>query len=414
MGYFDNKIRNPKVLRILFKMSVFSVLSCFLALFVGAFTGESATIVEDDKGFGTIVNLKKDQDESIKTLQNHREVKLGKNDAVSFAENGNVRTCYIKRAIPIYLKCGNFEGYISAKPEASVAAVLKGAGCELGDYDELIVKKPGVEEKTEREGGLNRDVLIEKGMALEVQKVSFNTRTEEHEIGYVVKEKQDPNMEEGKTRVEVEGEKGIVRLELQEKIVDGAVAEVKQMGDGEIVKQPKDKVVVKGTKKPVKPEVKVEGVKSKKNLSAASAAGAVQVENSGASKIIRGTATSYNVGRRTSTGAPLIPGYTIAGDPKLIPYNSTVKVKSRATGKVIAEGKMLDYCPNAVKKYRGTIVDVYGLNLGRKNVEVEVTPPGVSGHKNIPPTNPPVAAKKKSRSSSAPAAVASKPRRKKR
>lgn len=410
MGYFDNKIRNPKVLRILFKMSVFSVLSCFLALFVGALTGESATIVEDDKGFRTTVNLKKDQDASIKALQNHREVKLGKNDVASFAENGNMRTCYIKRAIPIYLKCGNFEGYISAKPEASVAAVLKGAGCELGDYDELIVKKPGVEEKTEREGGLNRDVLIEKGMALEVQKVSFNTRTEEHEIGYVVKEKQDPNMEEGKTRVEVEGEKGIVRLELQEKIVDGAVAEVKQMGDGEILKQPKDEVVVKGTKKPVKPEVKVEGVKSKKNLSAASAAGAagaVQVENSGSSRTLRGIATAYNIGNRTSTGAVPRDNFTIAGDPTQIPYGSDVTVTD-LRGNHILRGKMQDYCPLSVRD----------ASKGKLRIDIRHKNPRAFGVKAVnvkidPPTNPPAAANK-SRKPSAQAAVASKPRRKKR
>ena len=92
-------------------------------------------------------------------------------------------------------------------------------------------------------------------------------------------------------------------------------------------------------------------------------------------KMIVGCATAYTAdkGARTSTGAVPVEGKTVAVNPKLIPYGSTVIVKN-LNDKVIFQGVAQD-TGGALMKNTAT-VDIfktsYGrcINFGRQRVKV--------------------------------------------
>lgn len=200
MDYYYSKIKNPRVLKILFKMSAFSVLACFLALFVGSMKGNKVALVKDDKGFEGQVVLTGNYDKNMQILRDDRNVKLQPKDEVSFAENGHEHTCYIKRSIPIELDIDHVVSKIDAKPGVSVEQSLQEAGLSLSEDDELIIEKPGVEAKLEKDGGLNRNIEVENGLKVTVKKANFNTRVVDNEIDYKTEEKLDANLEEGKKK----------------------------------------------------------------------------------------------------------------------------------------------------------------------------------------------------------------------
>lgn len=379
MDYYYSNIRNRKVLRILFKTSIFSILTCFLALFAGSVNGNKVATVKDDKGFEGQVVLTSDYDKNVQILKNDKNIKLQANDVVSFAENGQEYTCYIKRSIPIELEVDHIASQKEAKPGVSVAQFLEESGLNLQAEDELLIEKQGVEAKLEKDGGLNRSMEVENGLKITVKKANFSTRIVENEIDYRTEEKFDATLEEGKQRIEVKGEKGLAQTELQEKMIDGKIVEIKQIGESKLVREPKTEVVVRGTKKPDRSTRREAGVvpangekkgKVSKKPTITPTITANQTNKPGKTGTISGFATSYKVGNVTSLGARPNSS-TIAGDPSVIPYGSTVVVRNKKTGKVIRTGVMGDHCPTAVKKKRGVVVDLYGANIGRVPVTVE-------------------------------------------
>ena len=375
MDYHYNKFGSPKVLKILFKMSAFSVLACFLAIFAGSVNGNVE--VRDDNGLKTKLILTNNSEENVKILKDDEKVKLGDKDSVSFFKSKDVKYCYITRAFEVKLKVYKQskepeEKIVKVEPNSFVTVenVLQNAQIELGAEDELTIEKKGVETKPEKEGGLSRKVVVEKGMTISVKKVYFEESLEQRYIDYKTEERTDANLEEGKTRVEVKGEKGVKEVKMMRKVMCGdVIGESQQVGEERVVKEPKNEVIVKGIKK--KHVNQPEHNFNKKNNTNVSTT--PQSKNaSGKSGIVYGFATSYNCGTRTSRGTKPGPG-TVAGDPSIIPYGASVKVTNSKTGKTIYEGKMLDHCPTAVRRQRGVVVDLYGARVGRAPVKVEWT-----------------------------------------
>lgn len=374
MDFYYNKLKNPKFLKILFKMSIFSVLACFLALFAGTMNG--TVKVEDNKGLKQQVILTNDNEKNIEILKSNKEVNLSDFDDVSFSESGGEKACYIKRAIDFKLNIYEPDSgtpntiNVKSKPGATLKEALYEAGFSLGEDDELIIEKAGVEPKPEKEGGLSRDVSVEGVSAATIKKVKFEIYSEQREIDYDVEEKCDDSVEEGKTKVEVKGEKGIVEIKLRKKIMCGKADAPQQEGDGEVLKEPKKAIVIKGTKKK---ETKNDGNvllgKKRKRSDSKPVEISKPASPPGRSGTVSGFATSYRVGKTTSQGTNVCYG-TVAGDPKVIPYGAIVEVFHARTGKPLYKGQMLDYCPTAVRGNKGVVVDLYGANIGRVPVRV--------------------------------------------
>lgn len=364
MIYDYDKIKNPRILRILFKTSVTSVLLCFLALFVGNLSGTKVVNVRDDEGLEKPMMLTGDQKKNFEILKNDKDIKLKEEDTFSVSDSGFDQTCFIERGKPVNLQMGEVKSKFVAKSGSTVEDALKNVGLELGENDGIKIEKSGVEGKPEKEGGLDRKTKVEKDMKITVDKVDITTSFETHDVGYDVERVKDGNLEEGVEKVKVEGKPGKVKIETQQRIVNGEVVETKQIGEGTMLEMPVNKVIVVGTKP--KKNSPIESPAEERKIRRRSKLGA----NGARSGVVEGFATCYSIGSRTSCGTKPRWG-TIAGDPGVIPYGASCNVFDARTGKLIYSGVMCDYCPTAVKRRRGVVVDLYGANVGRLKVKVE-------------------------------------------
>lgn len=206
----------------------------------------------------------------------------------------------------------------------TVGDALKDCGIKVGDAD---IVTPGLE----TEIGDDLEVVI--------QRVTSKQETVEEDVDFNTIEKDDPSMEEGKSKVETEGSKGRDKVTYEITYIDGVESERKEISR-ETVTAAVDKVILNGTK--------------------------ISFNGKSYSRKLVVKAYSYTGGGRTAMGTRARVG-EIAVDPKVIPLGSRVYIEG--VGARIAEdtggnikGNTIDIYMNSVaecRKWGARTVTIY-------------------------------------------------------
>lgn len=186
--------------------------------------------------------------------------------------------------------------------EGTVQNALGQAGVQIG-ADDLVLQP--------------LEDTVTPDMEIQVQRVSYRDVTTTESVDYETVIKSDSSMYVGETKVETEGQEGERTIVTREKLVDGKVVETEEISN-EITKEPVDKVVLEGTKKP------------ETRCATITAGGTVYDENGNLvsyKKALTGRCTAYTGDGYTSTG--MTPQYgVVAVDPNEIPYGTQLYICS--------------------------------------------------------------------------------------
>lgn len=188
----------------------------------------------------------------------------------------------------------------------TVGDALKDCGIKVGDAD---IVTPGLE----TEIGDDLEVVI--------QRVTSKQETVEEDVDFNTIEKDDPSMEEGKSKVETEGSKGRDKVTYEITYIDGVESERKEISR-ETVTAAVDKVILNGTK--------------------------ISFNGKSYSRKLVVKAYSYTGGGRTAMGTRARVG-EIAVDPRVIPLGSKVYIEG--VGARIAE--------DTGGNIKGNTIDIY-------------------------------------------------------
>ena len=147
------------------------------------------------------------------------------------------------------------------------------------------------------------DASLEDGMKIEVNQVTKETIIETEDIPYDTVVKKDSTLLKGEKEVVQKGKKGSKEFTYEAEYKEGKLVS-KKLIEEKIIKEPKNKIIKKGTK-----------TVSKKSSNAKSNLG----------KKITVSATAYSGDGITSRGT--VPKWgTIAVDPSVIPYGSKIYI----------------------------------------------------------------------------------------
>ena len=158
------------------------------------------------------------------------------------------------------------------------------------------------------------DASLEDGMKIEVNQVTKETIIETEDIPYDTVVKKDSTLLKGEKEVVQKGKKGSKEFTYEAEYKEGKLVS-KKLIEEKIIKEPKNKIIKKGT------EVKKE--KSQKETKTVSKKSSNAKSNLG--KKITVSATAYSGDSITSTGTTPKFG-TIAVDPSVIPYGTKVYI----------------------------------------------------------------------------------------
>ena len=183
------------------------------------------------------------------------------------------------------------------------------------------------------------DTEICDGLEVVIQRVTTSQETVEEVVDFNTIEKDDPSMEEGKSKVETEGSKGRDKVTYEITYIDGVESERKEISR-ETVTAAVDKVILNGTK--------------------------ISFNGKSYSRKLVVKAYSYTGGGRTAMGTRARVG-EIAVDPRVIPLGSKVYIEG--VGARIAEdtggnikGNTIDIYMNSVaecRKWGARTVTIY-------------------------------------------------------
>lgn len=206
----------------------------------------------------------------------------------------------------------------------TVGDALKDCKIKVGDAD---IVTPGL------------DTEIGDGLKVVIQRVTTSQETVEEDVDFNTIEKDDPSMEEGKSKVETEGSKGRDKVTYEITYIDGVESERKEISR-ETVTAAVDKVILNGTK--------------------------ISFNGKSYSRKLVVKAYSYTGGGRTAMGTRARVG-EIAVDPRVIPLGSKVYIEG--VGARIAEdtggnikGNTIDIYMNSVaecRKWGARTVTIY-------------------------------------------------------
>lgn len=206
----------------------------------------------------------------------------------------------------------------------TVGDALKDCKIKVGDAD---IVTPGL------------DTEIGDDLEVVIQRVTTSQETVEEDVDFNTIEKDDPSMEEGKSKVETEGSKGRDKVTYEITYIDGVESERKEISR-ETVTAAVDKVILNGTK--------------------------ISFNGKSYSRKLVVKAYSYTGGGRTAMGTRARVG-EIAVDPKVIPLGSRVYIEG--VGARIAEdtggnikGNTIDIYMNSVaecRKWGARTVTIY-------------------------------------------------------
>lgn len=316
-------------------------------------------IYEGDKLLGS-VNVAG----TVKSALDKAGVKLNKGDSLNFSEEvgitGNMKI-EITRSFPVKIKVDGEEKTVNITG-GTVGDVLKQAGINLGQYDELskkITKK------------------ITKATSLTIKRINYKTETKTVKTDFKTKVEYDDSMYEDQRRIKKKGVKGKSLNEYKYTYVDGKVTETEVLSS-KVIKEPVTQILIRGTK------VRSTGftgasVKSGRVISELKPPFEISLNKNGRpvnyKKVITGKATAYCTGTTCSTGAPAMPG-RVAVDPREIPYGTKMYIVS-------SDGRWnYGYCiasdTGGFIYNSSTVVDLYMRgystcrNFGRRNVDIYI------------------------------------------
>ena len=158
------------------------------------------------------------------------------------------------------------------------------------------------------------DASLEDGMKIEVNQVTKETIIETEDIPYDTVVKKDSTLLKGEKEVVQKGKKGSKEFTDEADYKEGKLVS-KKLIEEKIIKEPKNKIIKKGTEVKKQKSQKETKTVSKKSSNAKSNLG----------KKITVSATAYSGDGITSRGT--VPKWgTIAVDPSVIPYGSKIYI----------------------------------------------------------------------------------------
>ncbi len=301
---------------------------------------------------------------TVKFALDKAGVKLGDGDRINFDEEVGITgdmKIEITRAFPVKISVDGEEKTVNITG-GTVADIIKQAGINLGQYDE-------VSKKMSKE--------ITKKTSLTIKRIEYKTETKTVKTDYKTKVEYDDSMYEDQRKIKRKGVKGKSINEYKYTYIDGKLTETEVLSS-KTVKEPVAQILIRGTK------VRSTGftgasVKSGKVISELKPPFEIPLNKNGRpvnyKKVITGKATAYCTGTTCSTGAPAMPG-RVAVDPREIPYGTKMYIVS-------SDGKWnYGYCiasdTGGFIYNSSTVVDLYMRgystcrNFGRRNVDIYI------------------------------------------
>lgn len=259
--------------------------------------------------------------ETNTTKESKVEMELKKNETPALADKSDEEPADVSNDIVWCSVKINLRGKDLYKkvPLGTVSDVLAYLKIELTDKDSLNV---------------DLDKEIKNNENIVVTRTVVGTSVIEKEIGFKTVNKDSETLFEGDTKVETEGEKGVQKITIEKTYINGKLASQKEI-DKEIVKEPVDKVVLKGTAEKVDHFATAQnGAEVKANEDGKTFTDANGVEREYVD-VLTGSGTAYYAepGAGTATGRLAQYG-VVAVNPNIIPYGSKLYIVSN-DGEVI-------------------------------------------------------------------------------
>ncbi len=283
---------------------------------------------------------------------------------------------------------GLFYGYETAKKDIKIVTnketkeistfkytideVIKEQGLKFDNKDIINLVTDG-----EKKKATSKETQLKDDMIVEIVDVSTGTISEYKETEFETKVVDDKSILKGKSVVSQEGENGKNSLLYDVVYHDGKLVE-KNFSKEIVSKEPKDKIIKKGTK--VVEEVVVatsRGSNSRKvsndtssNKSSNSSSTAVAASNSASAsgRHMQVVATAYAGDTITATGT--VPKWgTIAVDPRIIPYGTRVYIPQ------FGQTFIAEDCGGAIK---GNKIDIFmnsenqAYDWGRRTIDIYI------------------------------------------
>lgn len=282
----------------------------------------------------------KEKNGKVKDAIADSKINVSETDIINFSQDSNLEQnmeIIIQDGVKISLIYGGEEKkYIV--PDKTVNEALKYLNIELSQNDIINVDLTS---------------KVKDNPYIKINKITYRESKKNENIPFKTIKKDSSLLDNSKQQVQTAGKNGIKEVIYNEKLIDGEVVS-SEVISSKVIAEPIDEIILIGTR--LKPAVsKTKNTQVIKNDS-------ITVENG--FKMIEGSATAYtaNKGAKTSTGNVPVEGKTVAVNPKLIPYGSTVVVKN-LNNKVIFQGIAQD-TGSALRKNTAT-VDIFKTNHGR-------------------------------------------------
>lgn len=282
----------------------------------------------------------KEKNGKVKDAIADSKINVSETDIINFSQDANLEQnmeIIIQDGVKISLIYGGEEKkYIV--PDKTVNEALKYLNIELSQNDIINVDLTS---------------KVKDNPCIKIRKITYRESKKNENIPFKTIKKDSSLLDNSRQQVQTAGKNGIKEVIYNEKLIDGEVVS-SEVISSKVIAEPVDEIILVGTR--LKPTV------SKNNNTQVIKSNSITVENG--FKMIEGSATAYtaNKGAKTSTGNVPIEGKTVAVNPKLIPYGSTVVVKN-LNNKVIFQGIAQD-TGSALRKNTAT-VDIFKTNHGR-------------------------------------------------
>jgi uncharacterized protein YabE (DUF348 family)/3D (Asp-Asp-Asp) domain-containing protein len=317
---------------------VFAITVMFVSLLQKAAT-KSITII--DNGVSKVISTKTS---NVLGLLEEQDIYIGPNDHLSLAATDLLKEgsrLVIDRAVGVMIKADGKQ-QVAYSSEDTVRGVIESLNIKLAEHDRVVPELGSP---------------LREGMTVSVVRVRKEVTETQRPIAFKVVEQKSAELEEGKTKVVTEGQKGVVVYKTEKVYEDGKLIS-QEMIEKTIAKPAVQQVVAIGTKKkaevalasyngpPTAAEAKVvklngKSVKVKRMLSNVTlTAYSADFASTGKSKGDEG----YGV---TRSGTTVKEGRTIAVDPRVIPLGWWVYIegigfrRAEDTGSAV-KGKKID------------------------------------------------------------------------